>query len=397
MHTNADVMHGGKASNYTPKALLRALAHSDFVFIFTSFSSASSIEIIFLPSFTSSMYVIVEFTEESTVGIVAQCWTHRENGQQYSYWPPTNPTKRAKKEDIPDEKNWISKKIRVLANTDNFAKALKWCKAAEYHSAVESDVDTYRKRPQKKPARYDDSSDDETPLRATPRKRKHQDGPFPKKNLKKRPDKDLDESPIFHSVSVAEYITEEERQTSARADHTKTQRPNDPTKSELKETLEVLLRKVDSLAATQREILILLRKRQGHQRAEDILELNIAQNKEELEALDHRLKDLDFRKRVIHHLSLIGGANPGDCVRRLMRAVATNIVWSHFSLKGKREKLPLIDTTLCKVIKHAVMKCKSDLGEKDVECYIAETLKHVPAQLKKHVQDRLPVGPAELE
>ncbi|CAM4681861.1 unnamed protein product [Leuciscus chuanchicus] len=181
---------------------------------------------------------------------------------------------------------------------------------------------------------------------------------------------DLDESPLFNSVSVAEYITEE--------------------------TLEVLLRKVDSLAATQREILILLRTRQGHQRAEDLLELSVAQSKEELEALDQSLKDSDFRKRVIHHLSLIGGANPGDCVRRVMRAVATNIVWSHFSLKGKREKLPLIDTTLCKVIKHAVMKCKSDLGEKDVECYIAETLKHVPAQLKKHVQDRLPV-PAELE
>lgn len=54
----------------------------------------------------------------------------------------------------------------------------------------------------------------------------------------------------------------------------------------------------------------------------------------------------------IDHLSLIGGANPGHCVRRVMRAVAANIVWSHFSLKGKNEKLPLIDTTLCKVIKH---------------------------------------------
>lgn len=72
------------------------------------------------------------------------------------------------------------------------------------------------------------------------------------------------------------------------------------------ETLEVLLRKVDSLAATQREILILLRKRQGHQRAEDILELNIAQSKEELEALDHRLKDSDFRKRVVSILVISG-------------------------------------------------------------------------------------------
>ena len=72
------------------------------------------------------------------------------------------------------------------------------------------------------------------------------------------------------------------------------------------ETLEVLLRKVDSLAATQREILILLRKRQGHQRAEDILELNIAQSKEELEALEHRLKDSDFRKRVVSILVISG-------------------------------------------------------------------------------------------
>ncbi|XP_051560003.1 uncharacterized protein LOC127444588 [Myxocyprinus asiaticus] len=52
-----------------------------------------------------------------------------------------------------------------------------------------------------------------------------------------------------------------------------------------------------------------------------------------------------------HHLSLIGGASPGECVRMVMRAVVTNIVWSHYSLLGKREKLPLIGTTVCKVIK----------------------------------------------
>ncbi len=68
-----------------------------------------------------------------------------------------------------------------------------------------------------------------------------------------------------------------------------------------------LLRKVDSLAATQREILLLLRKRQGHQREEDILELNIAQTKDEFEALDHRLKDSDFRKRVVSIWLFQGG------------------------------------------------------------------------------------------
>ncbi|CAM4571293.1 unnamed protein product [Leuciscus chuanchicus] len=50
--------------------------------------------------------------------------------------------------------------LPLFKSSDNFAKALKWCKAAEYHSAVESEVDNYAKRPTKKPVRYDDSSDE---------------------------------------------------------------------------------------------------------------------------------------------------------------------------------------------------------------------------------------------
>ncbi len=43
--------------------------------------------------------------------------------------------------------------------SDNFEKALKWSKAAEYHSAVESEADINVKRSTKTPVRYDDSSD----------------------------------------------------------------------------------------------------------------------------------------------------------------------------------------------------------------------------------------------
>lgn len=53
----------------------------------------------------------------------------------------------------------------------------------------------------------------------------------------------------------------------------------------------------------------------------------------------------------ISHLGLVGGSNPGDAVRRVMRALATNRVWSSYSLRGKRGKLSLIGTTLCKIIK----------------------------------------------
>ncbi|KAL1276988.1 hypothetical protein QQF64_023661 [Cirrhinus molitorella] len=121
--------------------------------------------------------------------------------------------------------------------------------------------------------------------------------------------------------------------------------PND-----LKETLQVLLQKVESLAASQREILLLLRRNQGRQREDDVLDLKTAQCKEELEDLENQLKDPEFKKKVTHHLSLIGGANPGECVRRVMRAVATNSVWSHYSLHGKRKKLALIKTSTCKVM-----------------------------------------------
>ncbi len=43
--------------------------------------------------------------------------------------------------------------------SDNFEKALKWSKAAEYHSAVESEADINVKRSTKTPVRYDDRSD----------------------------------------------------------------------------------------------------------------------------------------------------------------------------------------------------------------------------------------------
>lgn len=34
-------------------------------------------------------------------------------------------------------------------------------------------------------------------------------------------------------------------------------------------------------------------------------------------------------------------------------------------------------------IAEAIIKCKAGVGEKEVECLIAETLKHAPAQVKK--------------
>ncbi|XP_048019546.1 uncharacterized protein LOC125250810 isoform X2 [Megalobrama amblycephala] len=350
------------------------------------------------------MYYIVEFLEESLVGIVAECWTFEDDGQQLSYWPPNNQTKRAKKEEIPDEETWITRKIRVFAKTDDFEKALRWSKNAELNSSVESDTGNNFKRPTRKPSRFEDSSDDEwgNATWMPNLKRKRQDEPFPRLKataVRKRPDKEPSHHPtcdpsVPTSQDLPEDVEEPPRRSSVAAtEHANVERqpwtrpPRDVSMpNNLKETLQSLLQKVDSLAASQREILLLLRRNQGRQREDDILDLKTAQCKEELEELENHLKDPEFRKKVTHHLSLIGGANPGECVRRVMRAVATNNVWCHYSLHGKRKKLALIKTTTCKVITHAVMKYKAGLGEKEIESLMAETLKHAPAHINKSAE-----------
>ncbi|KAG1937856.1 hypothetical protein F2P79_018044, partial [Pimephales promelas] len=52
----------------------------------------------------------------------------------------------------------------------------------------------------------------------------------------------------------------------------------------------------------------------------------------------------------VHHLSLFGGKTPGDAIRRILRSVALNCVWSHYSMKGRKGKLSFQDLNICSVI-----------------------------------------------
>ncbi|CAL8357680.1 unnamed protein product, partial [Gadus morhua 'NCC'] len=57
------------------------------------------------------------------------------------------------------------------------------------------------------------------------------------------------------------------------------------------------------------------------------------------------------QKKKISHLSLVGGSNPGECVRRVLRSVASIFVWSSYSLRGKKGKMPLLGTAVGSTIK----------------------------------------------
>ncbi|CAL8391805.1 unnamed protein product [Arctogadus glacialis] len=152
-------------------------------------------------------------------------------------------------------------------------------------------------------------------------------------------------------------------------------------------TLEVLLRKLETVEQNQKEALILLRANRRGDPGKASVELLQAQTQADLQELEERLKNRDFTKKIISHLSLVGGSNPGECVRRVLRSVASNFVWSSYILRGKKGKMPLLGTAVGSTIKQAIMKWKPGLEEKEVELLMAEVLKHAPSAHSKSLKE----------
>ncbi|KAL1005068.1 hypothetical protein UPYG_G00054080 [Umbra pygmaea] len=99
----------------------------------------------------------------------------------------------------------------------------------------------------------------------------------------------------------------------------------------MQETLSVVMQRLDALTAIQQEILHQFSQVGGaRQGLEAPIDLDVARTLEDLAVLEATLKEHpDYKKRLTHHLSLIGGANPGEATRQIMRAVASSNVWKH--------------------------------------------------------------------
>ncbi|XP_046899405.1 uncharacterized protein LOC124483157 isoform X2 [Hypomesus transpacificus] len=93
-----------------------------------------------------------------------------------------------------------------------------------------------------------------------------------------------------HSMTLTQHFVEDKR-------------PSWPATAweprKLQDTLQVLLRKVETIEASQREILLLLRRSQGRQSEEPALNFVAAQCVKDLQDLEERLKMNEFRKRVL--------------------------------------------------------------------------------------------------
>ncbi|XP_039539680.1 uncharacterized protein LOC120487547 isoform X2 [Pimephales promelas] len=311
-----------------------------------------------------------------------------EQTDDYCYWPACNPTARARRGEQPDPDTWISRKVKVFSGvTADFNQALRWLKKAETMSSVESADDGAVLS--KRPAKFAYSSDEGLfhGPREVPPSRKSSAGPthppppiciFPQTNTINNLDDPV--SPIQPEMS------DETASCSSSASDSISALTQ--TITVIQETLKTMLTRQDVMSKNIQEILLRLNQIGGARPGpETPIEIDVAQSLEELAVLEAKLKDLpDYKKRLTHHLSLIGGANPGEVTRRIMRAVASSGVWKNYSLHGKKGKKTLLHTTVYQVIKRAIMLSRSGLQDKAVEELVTNVLKHTPAHSKLQVQ-----------
>lgn len=83
----------------------------------------------------------------------------------------------------------------------------------------------------------------------------------------------------------------------------------------------------------------------------------------------------NFRKQLTSYLRMYGSNKVGKTVRRTIRCIGTNRLWSQFSIKG-RKKLPVKDRPLLRVMTKACSKCHKEAKITECETEIGECLKH---------------------
>ncbi|CAG2247697.1 unnamed protein product [Mytilus edulis] len=79
-------------------------------------------------------------------------------------------------------------------------------------------------------------------------------------------------------------------------------------------------------------------------------------------------------------LGALGGSNIGDTLRRIMRRIGSNSLWSLFSLKGKNKKTSLKAEPIYKIITKSCIAVHSNGKESDIDEALSDFLRHAPHQ-----------------
>ncbi|XP_038062873.1 uncharacterized protein LOC119733358 [Patiria miniata] len=81
---------------------------------------------------------------------------------------------------------------------------------------------------------------------------------------------------------------------------------------------------------------------------------------------------------MIRHFTSMGGYNLGESVRRMLRRLGTNMLWSLYSYKGRKGKRALSDLQISRVLIKACLSAHPKSRVLEIEETIQETLKYCP-------------------
>ncbi|KAF5910112.1 uncharacterized protein DAT39_000271, partial [Clarias magur] len=115
---------------------------------------------------------------------------------------------------------------------------------------------------------------------------------------------------------------------------------------------------------------------QGHMCEEDVESLDIdlpLQTMEQLDETERYLEDDGAQKRMVSHLSRMGGATVDDAVRRLMQAVLSFSVGSELNWVGRGQKRSFRNTRLQGVLFRALKK--TPVGKEATHHQFADVVK----------------------
>ncbi|XP_069176989.1 uncharacterized protein [Procambarus clarkii] len=99
----------------------------------------------------------------------------------------------------------------------------------------------------------------------------------------------------------------------------------------------------------------------------------------DLNILNRKLAESSFRTKFVLLLTSVCGSDCATTVRRMMKKIGTNGLWSLYSLKGQKKKLAFLEKQeLYNVILKSSINAHPQVKVEDVTFQISEVLKHAP-------------------
>ncbi|XP_078340363.1 uncharacterized protein LOC144627355 isoform X1 [Crassostrea virginica] len=382
------------------------------------------------------LYAVVEFLDENSVSVVHQTWIKgtgeliitaaveqwvralAPQAEQTNrlinttcYWPPTskNISQRVKKGELPDKDRWGTYPIRTFYQTDDFERAVQYCKKAQETSNVESDIDMTA-RARKKPDRLISDSEEvnteesETRLKLVKRVQKRQRDFESSSSTEDEAEHEpltkivLPKAPIY----VAPREGAPQQNTTSPGPSTSKHQEQDltPKRGRREETATtprqdkctctgnchtVIVQKLNALEGDVRAIKTAITQIAAtggvgginSAIAEDLIP-NPLNTMNEMKEIIEKMKDETYKKKLVQYFMSQGGYSPSNCIRRMMRKLGTNALWAKFSLKGQKGKESFSDHPVCRIIMKSCVRVFPSTKVAEMEEILIDFLKQAP-------------------